>query len=743
MFESTGNGSRPPEGAAGAAATATGTPSSGAHAEAAGTLGAPESARTLSSLEGVRDTLSALADVTAHARTWTGADRARAVAVLDRIASLVTVVRAPVLAAQQAAAVEVGAERAFTDTRARLTGTTRGQVAAQVRTAETLGRLGGVRAAMTDGVVRDGHVDVLARTVEQAPAAVAEVLATPQGQAAVVELARGVDAREFGRSLDAWVAAQDVDHHESRREAQRRARFLVLTHASEGTFLRGRLDPVAGRALQRALDATGHRADTDRTREQAAADALTALADSPVLAAAPVLVAALSATPTPCDSRPTTAAAVNGAPTTPTPGDSPPTAPAAVDRLPTIHDGPATPGAASEDADVPDGKATTRAVPHVSLLVPAETWVAVRARAARRRARRAAPPAPGSSPLPRMSQRLDAETVPPPTTAAAQPVAVGADEAAGRVGDVDGRAATTRHDAVGQPRAIGTSDGIGAPRGSDDDRVSGTAGAQRGGAVRATTVQQPAVTEDGVVLSGHELAAALCDCAMTRVVMDAAGRPLDVGRTRRAFTPAQRLAVVARDRMCAWNGCSVPPAYCEVHHIAWWHRDGGTSDLVNAVLLCSFHHHEVHRLDLDVERIDPFPPSRRVRLGAGTPSLRSPLGVSPTSPVSPASLPTSPTSREVYDAGSTGAPTTDDLRAAGMRYVFRARSGRMHNAPAAPRATFTDAAPRATFTDAAPRPAARRIAGSAPRERMATGTGPAPPATRRDVSIAGTRDDED
>ena len=112
----------------------------------------------------------------------------------------------------------------------------------------------------------------------------------------------------------------------------------------------------------------------------------------------------------------------------------------------------------------------------------------------------------------------------------------------------------------------------------------------------------PATSEDGKVVSASELAAALCDCAMTRVVMDAQGVPLDVGRTKRMFTPAQRKAVVARDRVCAWNGCGVPPAYCQVHHVAWWHRDGGRTDLANAVLLCDFHHHEVHRLDLGITR---------------------------------------------------------------------------------------------------------------------------------------------
>lgn len=92
--------------------------------------------------------------------------------------------------------------------------------------------------------------------------------------------------------------------------------------------------------------------------------------------------------------------------------------------------------------------------------------------------------------------------------------------------------------------------------------------------------------------------------------------------------------MVARDRQCAWNGCSVAARYCEVHHVRWWHRDRGPSDVSNGVLLCSFHHHEVHRLDLDVERV---------------------LGARETGPTPGA--------------------------VARMRYAFHTRDGRVYNAP--------------------------------------------------------------
>ena len=73
----------------------------------------------------------------------------------------------------------------------------------------------------------------------------------------------------------------------------------------------------------------------------------------------------------------------------------------------------------------------------------------------------------------------------------------------------------------------------------------------------------------------------------------APGQPLDVGRSSRVVTPAQRQALAVRDGGCVFPGCSRPLAWCEGHHVWHW-LDGGPTDLDNLALLCRAHHRAVH-----------------------------------------------------------------------------------------------------------------------------------------------------
>ncbi|WP_262927849.1 HNH endonuclease signature motif containing protein [Microbacterium sp. NIBRBAC000506063] len=67
---------------------------------------------------------------------------------------------------------------------------------------------------------------------------------------------------------------------------------------------------------------------------------------------------------------------------------------------------------------------------------------------------------------------------------------------------------------------------------------------------------------------------------------------LDWGREKRLFTRAQRLALVERDGGCAM--CGLPPEMTRAHHIQWWQRHRGRTDLSNGVLLCETCHHRIH-----------------------------------------------------------------------------------------------------------------------------------------------------
>ena len=92
-------------------------------------------------------------------------------------------------------------------------------------------------------------------------------------------------------------------------------------------------------------------------------------------------------------------------------------------------------------------------------------------------------------------------------------------------------------------------------------------------------------------------------------------QPLEVGRTTRVVTAAQRAALVVRDGGCAVAGCQRPPAWCEAHHLRHW-LHGGPTDLANLALVCRAHHRAVHeggwRLDRDPDgRLTATPPHRK------------------------------------------------------------------------------------------------------------------------------------
>lgn len=67
-----------------------------------------------------------------------------------------------------------------------------------------------------------------------------------------------------------------------------------------------------------------------------------------------------------------------------------------------------------------------------------------------------------------------------------------------------------------------------------------------------------------------------------------------LGRSRRLFSQAQKIVLIERDGGCAWPGCTRPPSHTQAHHIRWWKRHRGRTDLDNGIMLCAHHHHRIH-----------------------------------------------------------------------------------------------------------------------------------------------------
>lgn len=124
--------------------------------------------------------------------------------------------------------------------------------------------------------------------------------------------------------------------------------------------------------------------------------------------------------------------------------------------------------------------------------------------------------------------------------------------------------------------------------------------------VAPTTPEQPVATahsEDGLIsLPGEAADQHICDSGFVPVTVDAKGNPLDVGREHRSFTPKQRIALAIRDGGCMWPSCDRPSSYCEAHHIDPWHS-GGRTDIDRGILLCRFHHMQLHHGGWRIRRL--------------------------------------------------------------------------------------------------------------------------------------------
>ncbi len=107
---------------------------------------------------------------------------------------------------------------------------------------------------------------------------------------------------------------------------------------------------------------------------------------------------------------------------------------------------------------------------------------------------------------------------------------------------------------------------------ADLDRRAGTASTASGGTVPV-----------------RDLLRRAADAKWLPCVLDSTGQVLHLGTGQRLASPAQRLALYARDRGCSRPGCEMPAQWTQVHHLTEW-QHGGPTDLHNLALVCPFDH---------------------------------------------------------------------------------------------------------------------------------------------------------
>jgi hypothetical protein len=86
----------------------------------------------------------------------------------------------------------------------------------------------------------------------------------------------------------------------------------------------------------------------------------------------------------------------------------------------------------------------------------------------------------------------------------------------------------------------------------------------------------------------------LCASGVIGIAFDDNGRSLNVGRDQRLYNAKQKIALAARDGGCRFTGCDRPVSWTEAHHINFWGRDEGETNIDDGILLCRLHHLLVH-----------------------------------------------------------------------------------------------------------------------------------------------------
>ncbi|MGM7670678.1 DUF222 domain-containing protein [Microbacterium sp. A93] len=128
----------------------------------------------------------------------------------------------------------------------------------------------------------------------------------------------------------------------------------------------------------------------------------------------------------------------------------------------------------------------------------------------------------------------------------------------------------------------------------------------------ATGAGHASVQNTGDLIPARVAAQTGCAGGIQRVLFDSQGRIVSIGTSARIFNALQRRAITLRDGGCIIPGCTIPATWCEIHHVRE-HADGGPTHTDNGVLLCWWHHRNLHLSEW------------RIRMNGGVPEVRGPL----------------------------------------------------------------------------------------------------------------------
>ncbi|WP_433352578.1 DUF222 domain-containing protein [Microtetraspora malaysiensis] len=171
----------------------------------------------------------------------------------------------------------------------------------------------------------------------------------------------------------------------------------------------------------------------------------------------------------------------------------------------------------------------------------------------------------------------------------------GRDTRAGGPNDRPARDGGQRKQGQGQEQGRAQAQGTarGQVRGQGQARGRGADWATPGGLISGRTLPG-LLLATGQFLPTTDIHRLAQTSGLTRLVMDADGCVLDVGRTARRATRRQRRTILARYTRCMVDHCPMPAHLCQIDHITNW-SDGGTTDLDNLGPTCQFHNRDRYR----------------------------------------------------------------------------------------------------------------------------------------------------